>query len=170
MFPLAAAGQKNASGAGGKGRGVRLGRWHSRVRGLAESYGELPVACLAEEIDTPGEGQVRALITVAGNPVISTPHAERLEGAIEGLDFMLAVDIYVNETTRHADVILPAPEPLEKAHYDLALYQLAVHNVANYSPPVFEGEVPAEWETFLSWPAWLPDRARMPTFRRSTTW
>jgi anaerobic selenocysteine-containing dehydrogenase len=149
MFPLAAAGQKNASGAGGKGRGVRLGRWHSRVRGLAESYGELPVACLAEEIDTPGEGQVRALITVAGNPVISTPHAQRLEDAIEGLDFMLAVDIYVNETTRHADVILPAPEPLEKAHYDLALYQLAVHNVANYSPPVFEGELPAEWETFL---------------------
>ncbi len=149
MFPLAAAGQKNAGGAGGMGRGVRLGRWHSRVRGLAESYGELPVACLAEEIDTPGEGQVRALITVAGNPVISTPHADRLEGAVGGLDFMLAVDIYVNETTRHADVILPAPEPLEKAHYDVALYQLAVHNVANYSRPVFESSGPAEWEIFL---------------------
>ena len=149
MFPLAAAGQKNAAGGGGVGRGVRLGRWHSRVRGLAESFGELPVACLAEEIDTPGEGQVRALVTVAGNPVISTPHAERLEGAIEGLDFMLAVDLYVNETTRHADVVLPAPEPLSKAHYDLALYQLAVHNVANYSPAVFEAEGPAEWETFL---------------------
>ena len=149
MFPLAAAGQKNATGAGGAGRGVRLGRWHTRVRGQAESYGELPVACLAEEIDTPGEGQVRALVTVAGNPVVSTPNAERLESAIEGLDFMLAVDIYVNETTRHADVILPAPEPLEKSHYDLALYQLAVHNVANYSPAVFEASGPAEWEIFL---------------------
>jgi anaerobic selenocysteine-containing dehydrogenase len=149
MFPLAAAGQKNAAGAVGAGRGVRLGRWHSRVRGLAESYGELPVACLAEEIDTPGEGQVRALVTVAGNPVVSTPNAERLEKAIEGLDFMLAVDIYVNETTRHADVILPGPEPLEKSHYDLALLQLAVRNVANYSPPVFERAGPAEWETFL---------------------
>jgi anaerobic selenocysteine-containing dehydrogenase len=138
MFPLAAAGQRNASGAAGTGKGVRLGRWHSRVRGLAESYGELPVACLAEEIDTPGEGQVRALVTVAGNPVVSTPNAARLENAIEGLDFMLAVDLYVNETTRHADVILPAPEPLEKAHYDIALFQLAVRNVANYSPPVLE--------------------------------
>jgi anaerobic selenocysteine-containing dehydrogenase len=149
MFPLAAAGQKNATGAGGAGRGVRLGRWHTRVRGQAESYGELPVACLAEEIDTPGEGQVRALVTVAGNPVVSTPNAERLESAVEDLDFMLAVDIYVNETTRHADVILPAPEPLEKSHYDLALYQLAVHNVANYSPAVFEASGPAEWEIFL---------------------
>jgi anaerobic selenocysteine-containing dehydrogenase len=149
MFPLAAAGQRNAAGAGGARKGVRLGRWHSRVRGLAESYGELPVACLAEEIDTPGEGQVRALVTVAGNPVVSTPNAERLEKAIEGLDFMLAVDIYVNETTRHADVILPGSEPLEKSHYDLTLLQLAVRNVANYSPPVFERSGPAEWETFL---------------------
>jgi anaerobic selenocysteine-containing dehydrogenase len=149
MFPLAAAGQRNASGAPGTGKGVRLGRWHSRVRGLAESYGELPVACLAEEIDTPGEGQVRALVTVAGNPLLSTPNAERLEKAIEGLDFMLAVDLYVNETTRHADVILPAPEPLEKAHYDLAFLQLAVRNVANYSPPVLESSHPPEWKILL---------------------
>ncbi|MEA2363663.1 MAG: hypothetical protein QOD71_2808 [Thermoleophilaceae bacterium] len=149
MFPLAAAGQRNASGTPGGGKGVRFGRWHSRVRGLPETYGELPVACLAEEIETPGEGQVRALVTVAGNPVVSTPNAERLEGAIEGLDFMLAVDIYVNETTRHADVVLPGPEPLEKSHYDLALYQLAVRNVANYSPPVLEPSGPAEWEVFL---------------------
>src|SRR5918998_833543 len=104
MFPLAAAGQRNSSGVSGTGKGVRLGRWQSRVRGLPETFGELPVACLAEEIDTPGEGQVRALITVAGNPVVSAPNSERLERAIEGLDFMLAIDIYVNETTRHADV------------------------------------------------------------------
>jgi anaerobic selenocysteine-containing dehydrogenase len=92
---------------------------------------------------------VRALITVAGNPVVSTPNAERLERAIEGLDFMLAVDIYVNETTRHADVILPGPGPMAKSHYDLAFYQLSVRNVARYSPPVFESETPQEWETFL---------------------
>jgi anaerobic selenocysteine-containing dehydrogenase len=119
------------------------------VRGLPETYGELPVACLAEEIDTPGEDQVRALVTVAGNPVVSTPNAERLERAIEGLDFMLAVDIYVNETTRHADVILPGPGPLAKSHYDLAFYQLSVRNVARYSPAVFEPETPPEWQTFL---------------------
>jgi anaerobic selenocysteine-containing dehydrogenase len=149
MFPLAAAGQRNSSGTPGTGKGARMGRWHSRVRGLPETYGELPVVVLAEEIETPGEGQVRALVTVAGNPVVSTPNSERLESAIEGLDFMLAVDIYVNETTRHADVVLPAPEPLEKSHFDLALYQLAVRNVANYSPPVFEASGPAEWEIFL---------------------
>jgi anaerobic selenocysteine-containing dehydrogenase len=151
MFTLAAAGQRNASGQPGSGKGVRIGRWASRVRGLPESFGELPVACLSEEIETPGEGQVRALITVAGNPVVSTPNSGRLERAIESLEFMLSLDIYVNETTRHADVILPAPEPLEKSHYDLALYQLTVHNVANYSPPVFarNGSGPDEWQVSL---------------------
>jgi anaerobic selenocysteine-containing dehydrogenase len=148
MFTRAAAGQRNSSWGGG-GRGVRFGRWASRVRGLPELYGELPVSVLAEEIETQGEGQVRALVTVAGNPVLSTPNSDRLEKAVEGLDFMLSVDIYVNETTRHADVILPAPEPLEKAHYDLAFYQLSARNIANYSPPVFEREGPAEWEVFL---------------------
>ena len=149
MFARAAAGQRNSSGAPGTGRGVRFGRWASRVRGLPETYGELPVACLAEEIETPGEGQVRALITVAGNPLVSAPNAGRLERAVETLDFMLAVDIYVNETTRNADVILPGPEPLEKSHYDVALYQLAARNVANYSPPVIEGDGPPEWEVLL---------------------
>jgi anaerobic selenocysteine-containing dehydrogenase len=149
MFTRAAAGQKNSSGPGGGGRGIRFGRWSSRVRGLPEYYGELPVAALAEEIDTPGDGQVRALVTVAGNPIVSTPNSTRLESAVEGLDFMLSIDIYVNETTRHADVILPAPEPLEKSHYDLGLYQLATRNVANFSPAVFEREGPAEWEVFM---------------------
>jgi anaerobic selenocysteine-containing dehydrogenase len=149
MFPLSAAGQRNSTGTPGAGKGVRFGRWHTRVRGLPETYGELPVSCLAEEMDTPGEGQVRALISVAGNPVVSTPNAERLERAIEGLDFVLAVDIYVNETSRHADVILPGPGPMAKSHYDLAFYQLSVRNVANYSPPIFEAETPPEWQTFL---------------------
>ena len=128
---------------------MRFGRWSSRVRGLPEVYGELPAAVLAEEIDTPGEGRVHALITVAGNPVVSTPNSGRLERALGELDFQLAVDIYVNETTRHADVILPAPQPLEKSHYDLAFYQLSARNVANYSPPVFESQVASEWETSL---------------------
>ena len=148
MFTRAAAGQKNSSW-GGAGRGVSLGRWTSRVRGLPEVFGELPVSVLAEEIETPGEGQVRALITVAGNPLLSTPNSDRLEAAVEGLDFMLSIDIYVNETTRHADVVLPAPEPLEKAHYDLAFYQLSTRNIANYSPAIFEGHGPAEWEVYM---------------------
>jgi anaerobic selenocysteine-containing dehydrogenase len=149
MFARAAAGQRNSAGSGGTGKGISLGRWRSRVRGLPETFAELPVSCLAEEIETPGEGQVRALVTVAGNPVVSTPNSDRLQRAVEGLDFRLAIDIYVNETTRHADVILPGPEPLEKEHFDLALYQLSVRNVANYSPPVFERSGPAEWELFL---------------------
>jgi anaerobic selenocysteine-containing dehydrogenase len=128
---------------------VRLGRWGSRVRGLAENFGELPAVCLAEEIDTPGPGQVRALVTVAGNPVLSTPNSARLDAALAGLDLMVSVDTYVNETTRHADVILPVPSPLQRGHYDLFLLQLAVRNVANYSPPVLAADpgMPDEWET-----------------------
>ncbi len=138
MFTKAAAAQSNSTGEPGRGRGVVAGRWASRVRGLPEVLGELPVSALAEEIDTPGEGQVRALVTAAGNPLVSTPNAARLERAVDGLDFMLSLDIYVNETSRHADVILPAPDPLARSHYDLALYQFAARNVANYSAPVFE--------------------------------
>ena len=151
MFPLGAAGHSNAAGTPGKGRGARLGRFASRVRGLGEVFGELPVACLAEEIDTPGEGQVRALITLAGNPVVSTPNSGRLDAALRALDFMVSVDVYVNETTRHADVILPAPSPLRRSHYDLALYLFAVHNVAHYSPPPLppDPDLPDEWVTLL---------------------
>ncbi|HYI19692.1 MAG TPA: molybdopterin oxidoreductase family protein [Solirubrobacteraceae bacterium] len=151
MFPLAAAGQRNASGAPGSGRPTQLGRWRTRVRGLPESLGELPVAALAEEMDTPGDGQVRALITLAGNPARSTPNSTRMERALAGLELYVALDLYVNESTRHADVILPAPSPLQREHYDLALYQLAIRNVANYSPPVLplEPGQPDEWETLL---------------------
>jgi anaerobic selenocysteine-containing dehydrogenase len=151
MFTKAAGAQRNSSGKPGTGKGFSLGRWHSRVRGLPEAFGELPVVCLAEEIETPGDGQVRALITNAGNPVVSTPHSERLDAALEGLDFMVSLDIYVNETTRHADVILPGPSPLARSHYDLALYQLAVRNVANYSAPAMEPEPDdePEWRQLL---------------------
>src|SRR3954468_20804094 len=151
MFTLAAAGQANSRGEGGRGRGVTVGRWQSRVRGLPEVFGELPVVCLAEEIDTPGEGQVRAFISAGGNPVLSTPNSGRLERALESLDFMLSIDIYLNETTRHADVVLPAPSPLAKSHYDLVFTQFATRNVANYSPAVFPGaeDIPPEWTTLL---------------------
>ena len=147
MFATAAAGAANTRGRPRYGRGIKLHRRRSRVRGLGETMGELPVACLAEEIDTPGEGQIRAMVVVGGNPVLSTPNAGRLDAALAGLEFMVAVDPYVNETTRHADVILPVPTALQRPHYDLALLQLAVRNVANYSPavlPLDEGQ-PDEW-------------------------
>ncbi len=149
MFTKAAAGASNTRGTPRVGRGLRLHRRRSRVRGLPETMGELPVVALAEEIDTPGEGQVRALITIAGNPVLSTPNSGRLDAALAGLDLMVAVDIYVNETTRHADVILPSPSALQKGHYDIALLQLALRNVANYSEPILPlapGEQD-EWRT-----------------------
>ena len=118
------------------GRGFRTGRWHSRVSGYPEALSELPAAALPEEIDTPGEGQVKALITIAGNPVLSAPDGERLSRALDGIGFMLSVDPYLNETTRHADVILPPPPPSQSAHFDFALNNVSVRNNARYSPPV----------------------------------
>ncbi len=130
-------------------RGWSTGRWRSRVRGLPEVRGELPVATLADEIETPGDGQVRALVTVAGNPVLSTPDAGRLDAALASLEFMVSVDLYLNETTRHADVILPGSSPLRRPHYDFAFTQLSIRNVANYSPPLLPAEGPEEWEVLL---------------------
>jgi anaerobic selenocysteine-containing dehydrogenase len=149
MFTRAAT--STVRGEQGGGRGVRFGRRHSRVRELPEVFGELPVSTLADEIETPGEGQVRGLVTVAGNPVLSTPDSARLDRAFASLEFMVSIDIYRNETTRHADVILPAPPTLARSHYDVALLSLAVRNVANYSPPVVDlrpGEL-SEWEIIL---------------------
>ena len=138
------------------GRGTTFGRVHSRVGRWPESFGEFPVSALTEEIETPGDGQVRALITVAGNPVASNPNSQRLDAALATLECMVCVDPYINETTRHADVILPPPSVLQRSHYDLALLNFAVRNVANYSPPVLpldideDGTVqPAEWEILL---------------------
>ena len=111
-------------------------RWRSRARDLPEFGGDLPVAALADEIDIEGPRQVRALITVAGNPVLSVPNGRRLDGALGTLDHVVAIDGYLNETTRHAHVILPPAPPLSRAHYDLALYAFAVRNVAKYSDPV----------------------------------
>ena len=125
-------------------------RWRSRVRGAPEFGGELPVSTLREEIETPGEGQVRALLTVAGNPVLSTPDGRRLGEALAGLDFMVAVDLYLNETTRHADVVLPPVTALERDQYDLVFHTLAVRNTARFTPAVLDKPAGAleDWEIF----------------------
>ncbi|MDU0294540.1 molybdopterin-dependent oxidoreductase [Saccharothrix longispora] len=131
MFPLPAHTRRGT----GAGKGFTTGRWRSRVRGLPEVAGEFPVATLADEIGTPGPGRVRALITVAGNPALSAPNSDRLDAALAGLDLVVSVDPYLNETTRHADVVLPPPPPGQRAHYDLAFLSFAVRNVAKYSRP-----------------------------------
>nr|WP_042180717.1 molybdopterin-dependent oxidoreductase [Kibdelosporangium sp. MJ126-NF4]CEL14538.1 Formate dehydrogenase-O, major subunit [Kibdelosporangium sp. MJ126-NF4]CTQ88903.1 Formate dehydrogenase-O, major subunit (EC 1.2.1.2) [Kibdelosporangium sp. MJ126-NF4] len=113
----------------------RTGRWASRVRGLPEALGELPTATLPDEIETPGEGQVRALFTVAGNPASSAPNAARFAAALADLEFMVCVDPYVNETTRHATVILPPPRMTQSPHFDFGFTQFGVRDFANYSPP-----------------------------------
>jgi len=123
-------------------------RWTSRVSGKPEFGGELPVSVLAEEIETPGPGQIRALLTSAGNPVLSAPGGPRLEQAFRKLDFMVSIDPYLNETTRLAHVILPPTSALARSHYDVALNAFAVRNVAKYSPPLFErtAEQRHDWE------------------------
>lgn len=146
MWPTPCHGKPHVEGSAPGGRGFRTGRFGSRVGGHPEVRGELPIAVLAEEVETPGDGQVRALITMAGNPARSTPDSARLVRALESLDFMVSVDIYLNETTRHADVILPPPSALEKTHFDFAFYGLSVRNIANYSPPVFQPDGPGEHE------------------------
>lgn len=128
-----------------------FGRWHSRVRKLPEFSGELPVAALAEEILTEGDGQIKAFVTLAGNPVLSTPNGRELDRALASLEFMVSIDCYINETTRHAHIILPPVSPLERGHYDLALHLLAVRNTTKFSVPLFErsADTRHDWEILL---------------------
>ncbi|MDZ7937844.1 MAG: molybdopterin-dependent oxidoreductase [Rhodoferax sp.] len=152
LFAKSAAFASNTGGKPGVGKGVSTGRHHARVSAAPEVYGELPMTCLAEEIETAGEGQIKALITVATNPVLSSPNGPRLAAALEQLDFMVSLDIYLNETTRHADVILPGLSPLEDWHYDVAFPQLSWRNHARFSPAVLphpQGQ-PEEWQTLLT--------------------
>lgn len=127
------------------------GRWKSRVRGLPEFGGELPVAALAEEILTEGEGRLRALVTIAGNPVLSTPNGAQVDRALASLDFMVAIDPYINETTRHASLVLPPPSPLERPHYDVVFHLLAVHETARFAPALFDPGPDArhDWQILL---------------------
>ena len=113
-----------------------------------EVMGEYPSADLPAEILTPGDDQLRMLFTVAGNPASSCPDSERMDEALDALDAMVSVDIYINETTRHADVILPPPSALEKSHYDVAFYQLSIRNIANWSAPVFDSDAPSDDEIY----------------------
>jgi anaerobic selenocysteine-containing dehydrogenase len=146
MFPHAAHEPRRRSP-----RAFRTGRWHSRVRGLPEVLGELPVATLADEIETPGPGQVRALITVAGNPALTAPDAGRLGEALAALELVVCVDPYLNATARHAHVVLPPPSALQRSHYDLAFTALSVRNVADFSPAVLDRdpECPSEFEILV---------------------
>lgn len=131
--------------------GGHFNAWQSRVSGLPEYAGELPVAALAEEMLTPGEGQVRALVTVAGNPVLSTPNGRQLDAALQGLEFMLSIDLYINETTRHADLILPSTSALENDHYDSTFNLLAVRNVTRFNRAILAKPAGAlhDWEIFV---------------------
>lgn len=165
MFPKAAAFAANTipTTAPGTGKGITLGRRASRVSGAPEVFGELPMTCLAEEIETPGDGQVKALFTIASNPVLSAPNGPRIAAALDRLDLMVSVDIYLNETTRHADVILPGLSVLEESHYDVAFPQLSWRNAARYSLPVFEpapGAL-AEWQILLRLVAIATGRANI---------
>ena len=137
MFPVAAA---DIGPLGRKLVGNHWGRWRSRVRGLPEFLGALPSAVMAEEMETEGDGQIRALVSIAGNPVSSTPNGPRLERAIQKLDFFVAIDFYVNETTRHADVVFPPKHVFETGSYDLLLSRFTVRNAAKYSPPIVKSD------------------------------
>jgi len=136
MFSTPAIDVMGAGGGFGAGRGS-YGRWRSRVRDLPEFGGELPSATMAEEILTEGDGQIRAMITMAGNPVLSTPNGGRLDEAYASLEFAVSIDFFINETSRHSNIILPPVSPVERSHYDLVLYLTAVRNVAKYSPAPF---------------------------------
>ncbi len=153
MFPRAAAWSVTVQPIPGLEDGApEFGRFRTRVRGAKEVLGQVPVSCLAEEIATPGDGQIKALITVAGNPVLSTPAGHKLDEVLPTLDAMIAVDLWLNETTRHADVILPGSSPLEQPHHDDLILNFAINSIANYSAPVFarpDPDAPEEWEILI---------------------
>lgn len=156
MFPSPAA-SLSFSSKSRKERGAPFGRWRSRVRGLPEFNGELPVVALAEEIDTPGQGQIKALVTFAGNPVLSTPDGARLDRALDKLEYMVSIDIYRNETTRHANIILPTTWALEHESYPFSFNPLSVRIVAKYSEPAMAPEPDSreDWQILLELSAHL---------------
>jgi anaerobic selenocysteine-containing dehydrogenase len=147
-----------------KGKGVEIGRWKSRVSGQPEVDGLIPSSTMAEEMLTPGDGQVRAMVLLMTNPVRSAANSEQLERAFAGLDFLVAIDFYLNETTRHADIILPTPSPAEQANYEIGLYLLAVRNVAKWSWPAVPAPPgsPETWQVLSNISAQLMGLAGMP--------
>ncbi len=151
MFPKAAAFAANTAGAPGRGKGVTTGRRRSRVSGAPEVFGELPMTCLAEEIETPGAGQVRVLFAIGTNPVLSAPNGPRIAAALAQLELMVSFDIYLNETSRHAHVILPSFSALADHHFDVAFPQLAWRNTVRHSSPLVPPPAghPPEWEMLV---------------------
>ncbi|MDG2273348.1 MAG: molybdopterin-dependent oxidoreductase, partial [Halioglobus sp.] len=135
MFARPATGQNENNGEPAE---LMHGRWHSRARGFPEYMSMLPASCMAEELECSGKDAVHALITVAGNPVLSVPNGKRIDSALDNIDFVVALDIYINETTRHADYILPSTTQLEHSNYDFLFSAFAQRNFARYSPRVFE--------------------------------
>lgn len=151
MFALPAGGSSNTRERRPNERGYRTGRKTSRVRGLPQIMGEFPASCLAEEMETPGAGQLRLLFTIAGNPAVSVPGSDRISRALAGLDFMVSIDMFVNQTTRHADVIFPAISPLEDSHFDYIFQNFMTRNFVQYSPAIFEKPTTQlyEWQVLL---------------------
>lgn len=151
MFAKPLHASANTTGKPRFGGGAQMGRWRSRVRGAPEMFGELPVSCLPEEIETPGEGQVRALIVSGANPVLSNPDPERMIRVLKQLKLFISLDIYVTETNMHAHVILPSPPRLTRNHYDTYFYQFSVRNYGRYTRPYrqVEGDERTEREFLL---------------------
>lgn len=151
MFATPPAFAGNTTGPPGTGAGVTTGASASRVSGAPEVMNQFPLACLAEEIETPGDGQLKALVMLGSNAVLSSPNGPRLAAALDGLEFLVCFDIYLNETTRHADLIIPGPSPLEESHYDVFFSQFSCHNHARFSPATLQrpADVPDDWEAMV---------------------
>ena len=133
MFPKPLLAQPNTIGPSGVGEGFTVGKWTSRVSGAPEVVSQIPMACMAEEMDTPGDGQIRALFCLAGNPVTASPDTKRMQAALDGLDLLVCLDIYQGETASKADVILPSPPRLARPNYDAYLYRFAVRSYGRYT-------------------------------------
>ncbi|MFT6778515.1 MAG: anaerobic selenocysteine-containing dehydrogenase, partial [Paraglaciecola sp.] len=153
------------------GRGS-IANFHSRVRGLPAFAGEFPVSALAEEILTEGEGQIKAMVIGAGNPILTTPNGQQLDKAFEKLDFVVAVDFYITETSRHADIILPPVTALERDHYDIVFHNFAVRNSTKFSPAIFPAAETSktDWQIYLGLAARLDNLNGLPTDRYQTLW
>lgn len=141
--------------------GPQYNRYQSRVSGYPEVLGQMPAVALAEEILTAGDQQIQALVCFAGNPVVSHPASDQLERALASLDLLVCVDIYHNETSKHAHVILPGSSPFEDSHYDSFLGAMGYRNTARYSPPVFATDNPREWDLGLTL-AYITARQQVP--------
>ncbi|WP_026843660.1 molybdopterin-dependent oxidoreductase [Brumicola pallidula] len=153
------------------GRGS-IGNFHTRVRKLPAFAGEFPVSALAEEMTTPGEGQIKAMVIGAGNPVLTTPNGQQLDAAFENLDFVVAVDFYMTETTRHANIILPPVTALERDHYDIVFHNFAVRNSTKYSPAIFppEANSKTDWQIYLGLAERLDKLNGLPTDKYQLLW